>query len=247
MASPAHDVSPGRTRPRCGDADPMTVPESGQTDRLLRWEQRTEAPLFAASLLFLACYAARVLARGIDPLWRELALAVTLATWLAFAADYAVRLVLSGQRLRFVRTHWLDTVVLVLPLLRPLRMVRVYTAIQKRHDKPRLSLHARVMSYAGLTSVLLGVSGALTVYAFERGAPGATIRTFGDAVWWTCSTLTTVGYGDVAPVTSWGRLVAAGMMACGLALLGAVTGSFSSWLIQVFAQEGEDTGKPPWS
>ncbi|GAA1362401.1 potassium channel family protein [Streptomyces beijiangensis] len=225
----------------------MDVPVSGRPDRLIRWEQRMEAPLFVASLLFLACYAVRVLARGIDPLWRDLALAVTLATWLVFAADYAVRLVLSGQRLRFVRTHWLDTVVLALPLLRPLRMVKVYTAVQKRHDEPRLSLHARVMAYAGLTAVLLGFSGALTVYSFERTAPGATIRTFGDAVWWTCSTLTTVGYGDVAPVTAWGRLVAAGMMACGLALLGAVTGSFSSWLLQVFAREGEDAGRPPGS
>jgi voltage-gated potassium channel len=228
----------------------MDVPESGhkdRLDRLDRWERRTEAPLFTASLLFLGCYAVRVLAQGVDPLWRDLALAVTLAAWLLFAVDYAVRLVLSGQRLRFVRTHALDTLVLLLPLLRPLRVVRLYNAVQKRHDQPRLSLYARVMAYAGLSAVLLGFSGALTVYAVEHHAPGATIRTFGDAVWWTCSTLTTVGYGDVVPVTAEGRLVASGMMACGLALLGAVTGSFSSWLIQVFAREGEGTGKPPGS
>jgi voltage-gated potassium channel len=46
-----------------------------------------------------------------------------------------------------------------------------------------------------------------------------------------------VGYGDVAPVTVVGRLVAVGLMACGLALLGAVTGSFSSWLVEVFTRE----------
>lgn len=208
-----------------------------------------EAPLFAASLLFLLCYAVHVLARGIDPLWRDIALILTLVTWLAFAVDYAVRLVLSGQRLRFVTSHWLDTVVLALPLLRPLRMVKVYSAVQERRDEPRLSLHARVMTYAGLTSALLGFAGALTVYKFERTAPGATIRTFGDAAWWTCETLTTVGYGDVAPVTFWGRAIAAGLMGCGLALLGAVTGSFSSWLLQVFTREDEEeeTGRPPKS
>jgi voltage-gated potassium channel len=55
--------------------------------------------------------------------------------------------------------------------------------------------------------------------------------------------LATVGYGDVAPVTPLGRVIAVGMMACGLALLGAVTGSFSSWLIQVFAREDDE--RPP--
>jgi voltage-gated potassium channel len=61
-------------------------------------------------------------------------------------------------------------------------------------------------------------------------------------VWWACSTLTTVGYGDVTPVTAGGRTIAAFLMFLGLALLGAVTGSFSSWLIQTFTREDE---KPP--
>ncbi|MCP3817084.1 potassium channel family protein [Streptomyces sp. A3M-1-3] len=212
--------------------------------RLLRWEQRVELPLFAASLLFLGGYAVRVLAHG-APVWRDLALALVLLTWLMFAVDYAVRLGLSGQGARFVRTHWLDTVVVLLPLLRPLRMVKVYAAVQRRRGEPRLSLHVRVIAYAGMSAVLLGLSGALAVYQQEHSAPDATIRTFGDAVWWTCSTLTTVGYGDVAPVTALGRVIAVGLMTCGLALLGAVTGSFSSGLLQVFGREDEE--RPPAS
>lgn len=101
------------------------------------------------------------------------------------------------------------------------------------------------MWYASLTAFLLAFAAALAVYQQERGAPGATIRTFGDSVWWACSAITTVGYGDVTPVTPWGRLFAVGLMVCGLALLGAVTGSFSSWLIQVFGQEDAETRKPP--
>jgi voltage-gated potassium channel len=64
-------------------------------------------------------------------------------------------------------------------------------------------------------------------------------------VWWACSTLATVGYGDVTPVTPMGRTIAVGLMGCGLALLGAVTGSFSSWLLQVFSREGDE--RPPGS
>ncbi|MFB7269553.1 potassium channel family protein [Streptomyces sp. NPDC056244] len=213
------------------------------SDRLLRWERRTDLPLFAGSLLFLACYAVRVLLPGIGPFWRGLTLGLTLLIWALFLLDYVVRLLLSGEGPRFVRTHLLDTVVLVLPLLRPLRIVNTYLAVQRRRDRPRLSLYGRVMAYAGLATGLLSFAAALAVYEQERGAPGATVRTFGDAVWWACAAITTVGYGDVTPVTPLGRVYAACLMGCGVALLGAVTGAFSSWLIQVFAREDREDQK----
>lgn len=204
-----------------------------------------EIPLAVASFAFLASYAVRVLARHRLPRdWLDVCVSVTLACWAVFAVDYAVRLRLSGlSPLRFLRFHALDTVVLLLPLLRPVRMVSIYGRLQYRRGEPVLGLYGRVMVYAGLTTALLGFAGALTVYHHEVDAPGATIVTFGDAVWWTCSTLATVGYGDVSPVTPVGRVTAVGLMACGLALLGAVTGSFSSWLIQSFTREDEK--RPP--
>lgn len=214
-----------------------------RADRLRGWERHLELPLLIASPLFLACYAVLVLNESRAPVVGDAALSLLLAIWALFAVDYAVRLVLSGRGVHFVRAHWLDTVVLVLPLLRPLRIVNTYVALQRRRDQPRLSLYGRVMAYAGMTALLLSFAAALAVFQQERGAPGATIRTFGDSVWWACSAITTVGYGDVTPVTPLGRLFAVFLMACGLALLGAVTGSFSSWLIQVFGRE-DRAGRP---
>ncbi|MGW5326070.1 potassium channel family protein [Streptomyces sp. NPDC004014] len=209
-----------------------------------RWEQRTEIPLFVGSLIFLAAYATLVLAVGLPSFWRDLCLATMLVLWVLSAADYVVRWRLGGQRfLRFVSTHFLHTVVVLLPLLRPLRIVPLYDVIQRRQGDPRLSLYARVIAYASLSTLLLGFSGSLAVYQQERGVPGAGMQTFGDAVWWAAATLSTVGYGDIVPVTPLGRVIATGMMACGLGLLGAVTGSFSSWLMQTFSREG-DKGPP---
>ncbi|MGW5351236.1 potassium channel family protein [Streptomyces sp. NPDC004031] len=210
-------------------------------DRLERWQNRSETPLFLLSTLYLAAYAVHVLDTGLPRAAHTALLAVIGTTWAGFLADYVVRVRLSGRRFgpRYVAHHLLDTVVLLLPLLRPLRAVQIYQVMQRRNAQPRLSLYGRVIAYAGISTLLMGFAGALAVYQQERGAPGATIRTFGDAVWWVCETLTTVGYGDVTPVTVGGRTIAAFLMAMGLALLGAVTGSFSSWLFQVFAREGE--------
>ncbi|MGW6462144.1 potassium channel family protein, partial [Streptomyces sp. NPDC055078] len=221
----------------------MNAVPMNDENRLSRWRGRMEVPLFLASVLFLACYAVRVLAHGLPQGWLDAALAVTCAAWALFIIDYAVCWRLSGQGIGFVRRHLLDAIVVILPLLRPLRIVRIYESVRRRHadTRPRLALYARVIAYSGMSAVLMGFAGALAVYSAERGAPGATILTFGDSVWWMCSTLTTVGYGDVAPVTTLGRLVAVVMMAGGLALLGAVTGSFSSWLIQTFRLEEDRT------
>ncbi|WP_328454480.1 potassium channel family protein [Streptomyces sp. NBC_00386] len=212
---------------------------------MTRWEHRTEVPLAVASLLFLTAYAVHVLAHGLSQGGRDVCLAVIAVAWAAFLVDYLVLWRLSGQGLRFVRTHLLDTVVLVLPLLRPLRVVKLYDAVLRRRGEPRLPLYARVIFYASIAVLLLGFSGALAVYQAEYQAPHATIVTFGDSVWWAASTLSTVGYGDVTPVTPRGRTIAVAMMVCGLALLGAVTGSFSSWLLQLFSREGDE--KPPGS
>ncbi|MDX6353472.1 MAG: voltage-gated potassium channel [Streptomyces sp.] len=223
-------------------ADQAGADKADAARRTSRWEARTDIPLSVASMLFLAAYAVDVLARGMPAGWHTTCLAIALTAWALFAVDYAVRWRLSGygpHLLRYVRRHLLDTVVLLLPLLRPLRILRVYEAVQRRRDRPRLGLYGRVISYAGLASVLLGFTSALAVYQQERDAPGATIHTFGDSVWWACSTLSTVGYGDITPVTPLGRTIAIGMMTCGLALFGAVTGAFSSWLFQMFTRDDE--------
>ncbi|MET9082414.1 potassium channel family protein [Streptomyces sp. NPDC004237] len=212
--------------------------------RLDRWDRRTDLPLGIASLVFLGSYAVHVLEPNLPEAVHAVLLSLTYATWAMFAVDYAVRWRLSREGPGFVRRHWLDTVVLVLPLLRPVRVVRTYEAMQRRHGEPRMGLHARVAAYSALSISLLGFSGALAVYQAERSAPNADIRTFGDSLWWTCSTLSTVGYGDYVPVTTLGRFIAAGLMACGLALLGTVTGSFSSWMLQRFSA-GENGGRPP--
>lgn len=80
-------------------------------------------------------------------------------------------------------------------------------------------------------------TGALAVLDVEANAPESNLTSFGDAVWWAMTTITTVGYGDHYPVTVLGRCVAAGLMIGGVAVLGVVTAAVASWMVQSVAQE----------
>ncbi|MFE1171788.1 potassium channel family protein [Streptomyces sp. NPDC058773] len=207
--------------------------------RLQEWERRAQPYLFIASIVFLAAYTVRVLSPGLSPGWYAFWESLTFVSWAAFVAEYLARLAFSRDRWHFVRTRWLDLIVTVLPLLRPLRMIDLHERMQLRREAPGLVLEARVMLYTGLAALLLGYAASLAVYHDERSAPGANIRTFGNAVWWAASTLTTTGYGDATPVTARGRVIAVGLMFVGVALVGAVVGSFSSYLMRRFRLEGE--------
>jgi voltage-gated potassium channel len=79
--------------------------------------------------------------------------------------------------------------------------------------------------------------GSLAVLSVERDAPNGNIKTLGDAVWWSFTTMTTVGYGDHAPTTGLGRMLAVGLMLSGIALLGVVTANIATWFIARFERD----------
>ena len=85
------------------------------------------------------------------------------------------------------------------------------------------SLRGRVATYVAGSAALLVFVGALAVLDAEQSVPDAKILTFGDALWWAVTTITTVGYGDLYPVTAVGRAVAVALMLNGIAVLGAVS------------------------
>ena len=196
-----------------------------------RWERAGEWPLTVAALVFLVAYAWPILDPGIDDVWLTVTDVASWVAWAMFAVDYTVRLSLAERRARFVRRNWLDLAVVLLPLLRPLRLLRLVTLLAVLNRKAGGSLRGRVSVYVGGAAVMTMLVAALAVLDAERGAPDSNIGDFGTALWWAATTVTTVGYGDHYPVTTEGRFVAGGLMLAGIAIIGVVTATFASWLI----------------
>jgi voltage-gated potassium channel len=129
--------------------------------------------------------------------------------------------------------------VLAVPVLRPLRALQVVIALARVNRRAAVSFRGRTTLYVVAAVLLLGFVAALAVLDAERGRPGANIDTFGDALWWAATTITTVGYGDLFPVTAEGRIVGVGLMLGGITLAGVVTASLASWFIEHFAAAEE--------
>lgn len=203
---------------------------------LRRWERRADPPLLAAAVLFIAAYAWPILDPGLPGWGATLCAAVNLSVWLAFAADFFVRLGLAERRPAFVRDNWLDVLTLLLPMLRPLRVLRAVLALNILGRRGAALVRGRVVAYVAAAVVVVGFVAALAVLDAERAAEDANITTFSDATWWAATTVTTVGYGDRFPVTTEGRIVAVGLMLTGIALLGVITAALASWFVERLTQ-----------
>ena len=207
--------------------------------RRRRWEEGADWSLTITAVVFLLAYAAPILRPDLISPWPTVCELVTWAAWSLFVVDYVVPLALSRDRGAFVRSNLFDLAVVALPLLRPLRLLRLVTLLSILNRNVGGSMRGRVAVYvAGATSLVLFIA-SLAVLDAERGAKGASITTFGDAAWWAMTTVTTVGYGDRYPITAQGRFIAGGLMLAGIALLGIVTASLASWLIDKVRQVEE--------
>jgi len=240
------------TNERQGPASPAwgsyrAVVADRREEALARFEAGTELPLLALALGMIPL----LLAPLVFDLSESAEAAITAADWMiwaAFAGEYVVRLVLSPAKWRFVRREWLSLALIALPFLRPLRIVRSARALRllrlvrlasflgKGGGSAKRLLTRHHLHYTLFVTLLVLLGGATAVLAFEEGATDASIGSLGDALWWAVTTMTTVGYGDLYPVTPGGRGVAVFMMLAGIAVFGVITANVASFF---FVQEAE--------
>ncbi|MEM1030865.1 MAG: ion transporter [Myxococcota bacterium] len=159
-----------------------------------------------------------------------------------FAAEFFYRLWLAPRRRAFLRRNWIDLlgavpaveqlrsarIVRLVRLLRVTRVFSVWRRLARRYDVP---MPTGALTNLGLTTVVVWLLSAFLFFRFE--SPSQPELTPPDALWWSMTTLSTVGYGDLYPVTAEGRAVAVLTMVLGIGLLGGVAATTAATFIEL--------------
>lgn len=198
--------------------------------------------MLTLSLFALGLLAVDALFR-FDPRTREILAGLDNAVCALFFIDFLISFWRAEDRKAyFLKWGWIDLLssIPMIDELRWGRLARVFRIFRVLRGLRAARLLAEVMVIkraqsamltAMLLSMMLVVFAAIAILHLETDA-NSNIRTAEDALWWSLSTITTVGYGDRYPVTSEGRLLASGLMIAGVGLFGALSGLVASWLLK---------------
>jgi voltage-gated potassium channel len=209
------------------------------------------------AILALAVIPALILDDGAaTPRTHMIASTINWIIWLAFCGEFALRLAVAPDRKAFVRRSWFDLLIIVVSppfgvpesmqgvravrALRLLRLVRALAFLSIGIKTSRRALRHRKFHYVlviTLGVMLLGATGLYVVESEQNEAVGS----FWDALWWAISTTTTVGYGDIFPITPEGRLIAVLLMLTGIGVIGVFTATIAS-MFMIEDEEDEFNG-----
>jgi len=160
-------------------------------------------------------------------------------SWIAFAADLIYGLSNAKSKKQYLKKHPLEVAAVLLPFLRPLRLMRVISfgglAIQKVAIGRQFAITIKVL----LASIFVAYISAVQITITERAVEGSNIKNFGDGLWWAITTVTTVGYGDRYPTTTEGRFLAVALMIMGISLMGVITASVAAWFVKMGQEDSK--------
>ena len=196
-----------------------------------KWRERTALPTLILSLLYTVTFVTPIYFYPIDSTLKHLCNISNIVIWLYFLFDYLVQFSLSSGKAKFVKNHVMELILVIVPFFRPLRALRALLFTTNATIRSRKTLIRSIPILITCTTILMIIIMGAAILDVERGVPGSHIQTPADALWWGLVTVTTIGYGDVYPVTMEGRLVAGVLIIFGVAMISTLTGSFAAWIL----------------
>jgi len=225
---------------------------SRHNDAVLKWRAQTDTLLTVIAIGSLPVLLLHFISDRLNSSDLKFLFAVDLIVFLAFAIDYLVELRKSNNKWHYVKAEWLSALITIsqfialLPalglvgVLRAVRGVRVLLTLSRilgigvytsRQDGRRLIKENATAFSFGLAGFTWVTSAVAFTIAENVGNEGR-YQSFFDALWWSAATITTVGYGDMYPITTIGRLVGVITMLVGISTLALVTAQIARFLIR---------------
>lgn len=191
------------------------------------------------ALAFLVAFSYPAFVDPISTSTQSLLNIVQWITWVAFAGDLIYGLTKAPSKKGYLKKHPLEVAAVLLPFLRPLRLMRVISfgglAIQKVAIGRQFAITIKVF----IASIFVAYISAVQITISERDLVGSNIKNFGDGLWWAITTVTTVGYGDRFPISTEGRFLAVLLMLVGISLVGVITASVAAWFVKMSSSESD--------
>lgn len=210
------------------------LPEMSRREQAgVRYAKYADSVMFLVALLFLLAFLLSFVPNQTAQL-HSAARWTLVVTWLMFVIDYFIRTMLAPSPVHYMTRHPLVLLSLFFPPLRAVLALRALVLLLRGTQGQRTVASAQIAFWLVLTAVLFG--SVFEVWA-ETSDPNAEIKTYGQALWWSFETVSTVGYGDLIPQTFWGRFIAVCMMIVGVGLISTVSATIASGLIQVTRRE----------
>jgi voltage-gated potassium channel len=208
------------------------VDAADPTGRLRQYMSKTQTALDVLALLTL--WIVVVPPADLIPTHPNDALAFRVTLSVIYGIDMTIRARLATHHWRYLRTHPVDVVAVIVPPVRVIFSLRLVTSMFRRGNL------ARFLE----TASILVLNLALIVYFYERNAAGSNIHTFGQSMWWAVTTVSTVGYGDYSPVTVPGRIAATCIMAIAILVIAVVTAQVSSAFVEQATRHHAEPSTP---
>lgn len=185
------------------------------------------------ALAFLFAYSYPAFVVNVSPTSQSIFDGIQWVSWVAFAADLLFGIYKASNKVQFLKRHPLEILAVILPFLRPLRLLRFISFGTLVFEKVNLGKSIAISFKVIVTAIFLTYLAGIEITMAERGEPGATIQNVGDGFWWAITTLTTVGYGDIYPTTTEGRFIAVGLMVTGICVLGVISATVAAWFVRM--------------
>ncbi len=172
---------------------------------------------------------------------------IDLTILILFALDYLIRLIFSADRKKFFISNLFDLFAIIpfnsifrafrfvrllrfTRFVRLIKMARILILLKKFTSRLDAFVKTNGFIYILYLTVITMLLGTVSIYYFELNQ---TIDSCADALWWSFVTVTTVGYGDISPITAQGRIVAAILMLVGIGFIGMLTGTIATFFINI--------------
>ena len=220
------------------------------SEELAKWRRITDLPLLVLAVGSLPLLLLEIVSDRLTSTDQKFIFLINVIVFIGFAIDYIAELLITKHRASYIRTQWSSLIIVIAQLFalipafgffgifRAARAFRILSTLTRivgigsasRVEGKRL-FRDKAASLAFGVAGFTVISSAVAFTIAEDVGEGRRIESFFDALWWSASTVTTVGYGDIYPLTTAGRLIAVFTMLVGISTLAVVTARIAQFLI----------------